>query len=228
MYSPRHCRYCNKVFQPTRNGHVLCSDECRDADKKARWEFTQHQRDERRALGKCLTCGCAMTVQDRGLANRFVNCLACRKKTRPPQSVSRTPEVISAKQELTRLQLELSKAKNKLQTLRHTFGQVMPDNSAFAFALHLERGPPLDRITGIYFLLREKKVIYVGQSLDVLTRVKAHRSDKVFDDYLFYRCEKHELNKLESVMIHWLEPELNRDRNGKLHAPSLLSELQAS
>lgn len=70
---------------------------------------------------------------------------------------------------------------------------------------------PLGTQVGIYFLIRNDEVIYVGQSIDILNRVSKHRREgKVFDSYSFIECAKENLNLLESTYITALIPELNQ------------------
>ncbi len=64
---------------------------------------------------------------------------------------------------------------------------------------------------GIYFLKLDDKIVYVGQSVDVRTRIKQHR-DKKFDSYELFECSKDNLNSLEAhyILIH--NPILNQKK----------------
>ncbi len=62
---------------------------------------------------------------------------------------------------------------------------------------------------GVYFLIHKDTVIYVGKSVDVLRRINQHRRDKVFQRWSVIRCERHELNALESEYIRALRPRYN-------------------
>lgn len=75
-----------------------------------------------------------------------------------------------------------------------------------------------DRVTGIYFLLNGRDVVYVGQSVDVGGRVLAHRRDpsKVFDRACYVPAKADELDSLEQAFIAMLRPALNR-----MHVPQL-------
>lgn len=63
----------------------------------------------------------------------------------------------------------------------------------------------------VYFLIRNNKVVYVGQALCVDDRFKNHlKSDKEFDRISYCRVSKHEVNEVEAFYIHKFSPELNR------------------
>ena len=66
-------------------------------------------------------------------------------------------------------------------------------------------------ITGVYFLIRDLKVVYVGQSVDVIARVGSHRTNRVkqFDEYYFIRCPEEYMNILEAHFIAKLSPAYN-------------------
>lgn len=64
---------------------------------------------------------------------------------------------------------------------------------------------------GIYFLIRRKVVVYVGQSRDILPRVGGHRKTKQFDSWHWIPCPPSKLNEMERAYLDALKPELNRD-----------------
>jgi len=63
--------------------------------------------------------------------------------------------------------------------------------------------------SGIYFLIKNKKIVYVGQSVSVYKRIPEH-VDKDFDSYYWIRCPKHKLNSVETLYIHLFKPCLNK------------------
>ena len=85
----------------------------------------------------------------------------------------------------------------------------------------VEHAVPLHTACGIYFLIFEKKIVYVGQSTNVFSRIFSHVQLKKFDSYVYMPCEKYMLNKLESLYIHFLSPPLN----GNLHSGSKVAPL---
>jgi hypothetical protein len=70
------------------------------------------------------------------------------------------------------------------------------------------------RICGIYFLVNRGKIMYVGQSVHIISRVIQHTYGKkaLFDDraVFFLRCEKEELNDEEERYINMFRPPLNK------------------
>ncbi|HEX2598114.1 MAG TPA: GIY-YIG nuclease family protein [Terriglobales bacterium] len=77
---------------------------------------------------------------------------------------------------------------------------------------------PTYKITGIYFLIQKGKVVYVGQSVSIATRVEQHK-DKSFDAVSVIPCKLAHLDALESLYIHMLRPKYNG------HAKSLCAPL---
>lgn len=68
---------------------------------------------------------------------------------------------------------------------------------------------PLPEVCGIYFLIDEGRVVYVGQSLNVLGRMPRHAMSKQFDRFAYIPCDQEALNFAESLYIHALQPPLN-------------------
>ena len=68
-----------------------------------------------------------------------------------------------------------------------------------------------DGTPGVYFLLRQDKVVYVGQSLSVLTRIETHRRQgvKVFDRAVYLTMPEEVLDEAEGAFIKLLQPEYN-------------------
>lgn len=71
-------------------------------------------------------------------------------------------------------------------------------------------------VSGIYFLCKENKVVYVGQSTQVAQRVGNHICCKEFDYIYYIRCPKSELDYLETRLIEAIRPKYNFNKNGKL------------
>ena len=90
----------------------------------------------------------------------------------------------------------------------------------------VEHAVPVSTACGIYFLIREQRVVYVGQSVNVFSRIFTHVQTKQFDSYVYIPCEADMLDKLESLYIHFLSPSLNGNlHNGYKCAPLPLSAL---
>ena len=77
---------------------------------------------------------------------------------------------------------------------------------------------------GIYFLCQGSEVVYVGQSVNVPSRLGQH-TDKEFDRVFFLPWPQNDLNRVESAFIRLLCPPFNgRQKNGKPIAPLSVSE----
>lgn len=64
-------------------------------------------------------------------------------------------------------------------------------------------------VTGIYFLFDGDEIVYVGQSVDIMTRIGAHLRDKIFDSFNYIECGLRDLNNLEATYILELKPKYN-------------------
>ena len=76
---------------------------------------------------------------------------------------------------------------------------------------------------GIYFLINEGEVVYVGQSVNVMARVAAHKIEgkKKFTHYYFYKADVTNLNECEAMEIVRYNPLYN----GNLPPNSMYKEI---
>lgn len=65
------------------------------------------------------------------------------------------------------------------------------------------------RVTGVYFLIADGAVVYVGQSVNLASRVHSHESTIQFDRVLFLKVPRSELDAVERAFIYALTPKLN-------------------
>ncbi len=74
-----------------------------------------------------------------------------------------------------------------------------------------KKNPALPKITGIYFLINGKEIVYVGQSLDIHSRITQHNKDilKTFDSFSILECPAEYLSILEAHYIFKFHPFLN-------------------
>jgi len=81
--------------------------------------------------------------------------------------------------------------------------------------------------SGVYFLIKDNRVVYVGQSVNIFARIASHASHKDFDSYAYVSCPKDQLDILESLYIHTLIPPLQgkNSKGGGYSAPIRLSKL---
>lgn len=83
-----------------------------------------------------------------------------------------------------------------------------------------------NRTCGVYFLVSAGRVVYVGQSVDVFARLSVHAKTKSFDAMAYVACAPELLDKLESLYIHTLQPEMDGlQRDGAKVAPLSLQEI---
>lgn len=75
------------------------------------------------------------------------------------------------------------------------------------------------RICGVYFLIKDCEVIYVGQSVNIHSRIDEHDRVKDFDTFTYIECEKENLSLLEARYISKFKPKLNYDSKGRLVLP---------
>lgn len=75
------------------------------------------------------------------------------------------------------------------------------------------------QLSGIYFLVKDGRIVYVGQAQDVDVRIAQHRKTKDFDEFTYIQAMGDQLDLLESIYIHHFRPELNARRGGKIVAP---------
>lgn len=84
--------------------------------------------------------------------------------------------------------------------------------------------------SGVYFLIHGEAVVYVGQSVNVITRIATHQTEgrKTFDRYAYVPCPPHLLDTMESLYIHALRPPLNGrfGKSGTPYAPLSLDMVQ--
>jgi hypothetical protein len=64
---------------------------------------------------------------------------------------------------------------------------------------------------GIYFLCLEGEIMYIGQAVNVASRVLTHIADKLkyFDEVYFLQVQPERLSEIESTLIKFYRPRLN-------------------
>ncbi len=65
---------------------------------------------------------------------------------------------------------------------------------------------------GIYLLKRNEEVVYVGQSINVYTRIKEHEKTKDFNSFEVLFCDRENLNSVEAFYILKYNPLLNKEK----------------
>lgn len=64
---------------------------------------------------------------------------------------------------------------------------------------------------GVYFLVKESEIVYIGQSVNIASRIATHYSEGriEFDRYCYVPCDRSNLNAIESLYIHMFKPVMN-------------------
>lgn len=72
--------------------------------------------------------------------------------------------------------------------------------------------PPMARCYGIYFLISNKEIIYVGMSKSIDERIDMHRKNRMpFDSFSWFEAPELYLRAIEAYYIHRIQPPLNND-----------------
>lgn len=78
---------------------------------------------------------------------------------------------------------------------------------------------------GVYFLVHQDEIVYVGQSLNIWSRIGTHVSSKKFDRAAYIQVPREKLDLVESLYIHMLKPKLNGRIGAGVVAPLAKDEL---
>lgn len=70
----------------------------------------------------------------------------------------------------------------------------------------------IQQLCGVYFLMQDKEVVYVGQSVSILFRIHQHMTDgtKVFNRWCYIDVKKAQLDEVEQFYITLLRPRFNK------------------
>lgn len=74
----------------------------------------------------------------------------------------------------------------------------------------ISRSLPVFPRCGVYFLIKDDEIIYVGKSVRIPNRLRDHQRGKDFDRVFFVECKEDELDDLEKRCIREFSPRLNR------------------
>lgn len=81
----------------------------------------------------------------------------------------------------------------------------------------VRRSAMVGSLSGVYFLIRGGRVVYVGQSLNVYNRLETHKKTRRFDTYFIMPCAPDVLDIVEDYYIKTLWPEENNDMSSQLN-----------
>lgn len=65
------------------------------------------------------------------------------------------------------------------------------------------------KISGIYFLLRRNKIVYIGRTINLINRIYQH-SEKNFDSIRIIKCNIDRLEHYEIRLIRYFQPKYNQ------------------
>ena len=68
----------------------------------------------------------------------------------------------------------------------------------------------LNILCGIYFLMNDNEVVYVGQSIDIHRRINKHKESKTFDKIYYLEVDKQNLDEIEKKYILEYQPIYNK------------------
>jgi hypothetical protein len=71
----------------------------------------------------------------------------------------------------------------------------------------------------VYFLRNKGKVVYVGKTINLRSRIASHINDKEFDSLSLIECEKQDMDRLEIEQIELLKPIYNKKDNPDYKKP---------
>ena len=76
----------------------------------------------------------------------------------------------------------------------------------------LNRAVKFSPTSGIYFLIKDQEIVYVGKSVNIQTRLGVHLNEGAidFDSYSFIECGQAEMNNLEMEYILRFQPRHNK------------------
>jgi len=151
---------------------------------------------------------------EKALLPEFSNLIYVLKRMYSGSATPRELEYQLASYIDSRIDLKLNK--NKRVDFSKDFNPIKPKDtptelSGFANVFEAD----LDYLmgtSGIYFLYKEEKLVYIGKSVNVLLRVGSHVSQKIkmFDKALFIKVFEKDLGEFEKKLINHFKPIYNK------------------
>ncbi len=93
-----------------------------------------------------------------------------------------------------------------------------PEPDSIPTCLHgiegLKEIPYYDYTPGIYFLTVGDEIVYIGKSVNPMSRILTHREDKEFERAYLLPIPVKDHNGFEGAMIRLIQPRLNGRNNG--------------
>lgn len=82
--------------------------------------------------------------------------------------------------------------------------------------------PATKRLRGVYRLMKRGRIVYIGQSVNIIGRITEHAAEKDFDQFSYALVDgsRETLNAIESALIIIERPPGNHGADGRLHYPT--------
>lgn len=92
------------------------------------------------------------------------------------------------------------------ERLKKTVLEYLFENKKQTYWFQLD----MEKTCGVYFLRLQNKIVYIGQSINVIARTQSHIADgKLFDSVQILPCKKEDLLAKEMFFIKLIKPPLN-------------------
>lgn len=129
-------------------------------------------------------------------------------------------KIDAAKKELANLENSI---KQKIEVVNSLNNIGMLKLCPYAFLREqdiVDKSRELVPLVGVYFLIQDKEVVYIGQAIDIYRRIGQHQYDKnkQFNRYAFILCDKSELDIIETLYIHHFSPKYNSQSKVEPHS----------
>jgi hypothetical protein len=143
---------------------------------------------------------------------------------------SLTSEIASARIELLAIKREFQAESHRVEFSE--LARILTNKQMLTESDIVGQASAMRTYCGVYFLIAEGRVAYVGQSTNVINRIGWHADKKTFDSVAIIPCPKEHLDVVESLYIHMLRPPMNgRSNRGylpeKILAPLTFEEIVA-
>ncbi len=137
------------------------------------------------------------------------------------QSLETRHALIEATQQLATIEARLAQARVEYEEVSRQTAtakfvneahMLLTGHTAFSKAEIVEAARVhRNNVCGVYFLVNDGDVVYVGQSVNVHARIAQHRTDprKTFTHWAAISVRKEHLDFVESIYIHTFKPALN-------------------
>lgn len=111
------------------------------------------------------------------------------------------------KSEIRALEAQLHSLE-RIEAISKIHGQVT-NKGLLSLNEIINSSSPWKGVSGVYFLIENKEIVYIGQSNNVFQRIGEHFRKKRFSRYVYIPCAEDGLDILESLYIHIFAPKLN-------------------